>query len=121
MVLSFGLHVEITEFMAKKQSAALDDDGVVLQEDKPKLKRPPMYKVILLNDDYTTMDFVVKVLQRFFGMGHEKAAQVMLQVHNHGQGVCGVFSREVAETKVAQVSDYSRQNQHPLQCRMEPT
>ncbi|CAK0776509.1 ATP-dependent Clp protease adapter protein ClpS [Gammaproteobacteria bacterium] len=101
-------------------SHKMDDlPGDVLQEDKPKLKRPPMYKVILLNDDYTPMEFVVSILERFFAMNREKAVEVMLQVHTRGQGICGIFSYEVAETKVAQVNNYSRQNQHPLQCRME--
>ncbi len=105
--------------MAEKKRSQQNADDAILQEEKPKLKRPPMYKVILLNDDYTPMDFVVQVLEQFFGMGHEKAVQVMFQVHTRGQGVCGVFTHEVAETKVAQVNDFSRQNQHPLQCRME--
>lgn len=94
-------------------------DGLVVQESKPKLKRPPLYKVILLNDDFTPMEFVVEVLMNFFGMSEEKATQVMLQVHTRGIGVCGVYARDVAETKVRQVSDYSRQHQHPLLCTME--
>jgi len=105
--------------MAEKRHSEWDDDGTTLQADRPKLKRPPMYKVILLNDDYTPMEFVVSILEHFFSMSSEKAVEVMLQVHNHGQGVCGIFSCEVAETKVAQVNEYSLQNQHPLQCRME--
>jgi ATP-dependent Clp protease adaptor protein ClpS len=105
--------------MAQSQHSPQNDDGLVLQEGKPKLKRPPMYKVILLNDDYTPMEFVVQVLERFFSMSREKAVQIMLHVHTRGQGVCGVFTYEVAETKVAQVNEYSRQNQHPLQCMME--
>ncbi|MCC5811990.1 MAG: ATP-dependent Clp protease adapter ClpS [Ectothiorhodospiraceae bacterium] len=96
-----------------------NDDGLVVQEAKPKLKRPPLYKVILLNDDYTPMEFVVEILETFFGMDRSKATQVMLQVHTRGHGVCGVFSRDVAETKVEQVNDYSRQHQHPLLCTME--
>ncbi len=94
-------------------------DDLALQEDKPKLKRPPMYKVILLNDDYTPMEFVVHVLQSFFHLQHDQATHIMLQVHTKGKGVCGVFSREVAETKVVQVNEYSRENQHPLLCVME--
>lgn len=93
--------------------------GIELQEAKPKLKRPPMYKVMLLNDDYTPMEFVVQVLESFFRMDREKATQVMLHVHTRGVGVCGVFTREIAETKVAQVNDYARSNQHPLLCTME--
>lgn len=95
------------------------DHGLTVQEEKPKLKRPPLYKVILLNDDYTPMDFVVEVLETFFHMDREKATQIMLHVHTRGMGVCGVFTHDVAETKVAQVNDFSRSNQHPLLCTME--
>ncbi|MEM7255271.1 MAG: ATP-dependent Clp protease adapter ClpS [Pseudomonadota bacterium] len=98
-----------------------NDDGTVVQESKPKLKRPPLYNVVLLNDDYTPMEFVVHVLERFFSMDREKAVRVMLHVHTEGKGVCGTFSREIAETKVAKVNDYSRENQHPLLCTMEYT
>ena len=94
-------------------------DELLVQESKPKLKRPPLYKVILLNDDFTPMEFVVDVLMNFFGMDEEKATQVMLHVHTRGIGVCGVYARDVAETKVKQVSDYSREHQHPLLCTME--
>ena len=98
----------------------IDHDGGVLAETaKPKLKRPPMYKVVLLNDDYTPMEFVVHVLEWFFGMDREKATQIMLHVHTRGKGVCGVFTRDVAETKVQLVNDYSREHQHPLLCTME--
>ena len=93
--------------------------GLALQEAKPKLKPPPLYKVILLNDDYTPMDFVVEVLESFFQMKRVQATQVMLHVHTQGVGICGVFSRDVAETKVAMVNDYARLNQHPLLCTME--
>lgn len=95
------------------------DDGLAVQEAKPKVKRPPLYKVLLLNDDYTPMEFVVEILQTYFGMDRSRATQVMLQVHTRGSGVCGVFSRDVAETKVEQVNAYSRQKQHPLLCTME--
>ena len=95
------------------------DDGLAVEEAKPKLKRPPLYKVVLLNDDYTPMEFVVHILEQFFGMDREKAVRVMLQVHTQGKGVCGVYSREIAETKVAQVNDYARENHHPLLCTME--
>ncbi|MEL6979542.1 MAG: ATP-dependent Clp protease adapter ClpS [Pseudomonadota bacterium] len=94
------------------------DTGVVVRA-RPKTKRPSMYKVLLLNDDYTPMEFVVHVLERFFAMGHERAVQIMMTVHNQGVAVVGVFTYEVAETKVTQVMDYARQNQHPLQCAME--
>ena len=95
------------------------DDGLALEETKPKLKRPPMYKVILLNDDYTPMEFVVHVLEKFFGMNREGATHIMLNVHTKGSGVCGVFTREIAETKVVIVNDYSREHEHPLLCTME--
>jgi ATP-dependent Clp protease adaptor protein ClpS len=95
------------------------ETGLVVEESKPKLKPPPMFKVVLLNDDYTPMEFVVRVLEIFFGMDRETATRVMLAVHTRGKGVCGVYSRDVAETKVAQVNDYARENQHPLLCSME--
>ncbi|MEJ2643589.1 MAG: ATP-dependent Clp protease adapter ClpS [Gammaproteobacteria bacterium] len=96
-----------------------NEDDLVVEEARPKIKRPPLYKVILLNDDYTPMEFVVQVLETFFSMGREKATQIMLHVHTRGKGVCGVFTREIAETKVAQVNEYSRRHQHPLLCTME--
>ena len=95
------------------------DDGVAVEEAPPKLKQPPMYKVLLLNDDYTPMEFVVHILENFFRMSREQATRVMLNVHTHGKGICGTYTREVAETKVAQVNEYSRQNSHPLLCDME--
>ncbi|MCG7930405.1 MAG: ATP-dependent Clp protease adapter ClpS [Candidatus Thiodiazotropha lotti] len=97
------------------------DDGLALEEASPKLKRPPLYKVIILNDDYTPMEFVVQVLETFFNMDREKATRVMLHVHTRGVGVCGVFTKDIAETKVSQVNDCSRSNQHPLMCTMEET
>jgi ATP-dependent Clp protease adaptor protein ClpS len=86
---------------------------------RPKTKRPNLYKVLLLNDDYTPMEFVVYVLQKYFAKGRSEAEQIMLHVHQKGVGVCGVYTYEVAETKVAQVMDFSRQNGHPLQCTLE--
>jgi len=96
-----------------------DDDGLALEEAKPKLKRPPQYKVLLLNDDFTPMEFVVHILEDFFSMNREKATQIMLNVHTKGMGVCGVYSRDIAETKVELVNSYARENQHPLKCVME--
>ena len=97
-----------------------DNDGeLAVQEGKPKLKMPPLYKVILLNDDFTPMDFVVQILMDFFHMPEEKATQVMLQVHTQGVGVCGVYSKDVAETKVCIVNEFSREHHHPLLCSME--
>ncbi len=93
--------------------------GLALEAARPDVGPPPMYQVLLLNDDFTPMDFVVEVLQLFFGMNRERATQVMLHVHTRGRGVCGVFSREVAETKVSQVNAFSRSHQHPLLCTME--
>lgn len=103
----------------RKTDERSDDHGIAVQEAKPKLKRPPLYKVILLNDDYTPMEFVVHVLEYFFQMNREKATQVMLHVHTRGVGVCGVYTKDVAETKVSQVNEFSRANQHPLLCTME--
>ncbi|MHC5306930.1 ATP-dependent Clp protease adapter ClpS [Bartonella sp. LJL80] len=94
------------------------DAGVVTQI-KPKLKKPDHYRVLLLNDDYTPMEFVIFVLEKFFRKNREDATRIMLNVHQNGVGECGVYSYEVAETKVAQVMDCARQNQHPLQCVME--
>jgi len=94
------------------------ESGTVVQS-KPKTKRPPLYKVLLLNDDYTPMEFVVHILERFFGMNSTQAFDIMLTVHKKGVAVVGVFSHEIAETKVAQVMDFSRRHQHPLQCTME--
>lgn len=106
--------------MAVEHPGSPDSDhGLVVEEARPKLKPPPLYKVILLNDDYTPMEFVVQILELFFGMSRAKATQVMLHVHTRGRGICGVFTYEIAETKVAQVNDFSRSHQHPLLCTME--
>ena len=94
------------------------DTGVVVRS-KPKAKKPSMYKVIMLNDAYTPMEFVVMVLERFFSKTHDEATHIMMHVHQKGVGVCGVFTYEVAETKVTQVMDLARQHQHPLQCTLE--
>ncbi|RKT43054.1 ATP-dependent Clp protease adapter ClpS [Thiocapsa rosea] len=95
------------------------ESGLTVQEAKPKLRRPPLFKVLLLNDDYTPMEFVVQVLEIFFAMNREKATQIMLHVHTRGRGVCGVFTKDIAETKVSQVNDFARSHQHPLMCTME--
>ncbi|MNN01581.1 ATP-dependent Clp protease adapter protein ClpS [compost metagenome] len=96
-----------------------EDSGVAIQEAKPALKAPPMYKVLLLNDDYTPMDFVVEVLESFFGMNRETATRIMLAVHTEGRAVCGVYTRDIAETKAMQVNQYARECQHPLLCEIE--
>lgn len=93
--------------------------GLAVQESKPVLQPPPLYKVVLFNDDYTPMDFVVEVLEVFFNMDREKATKIMLTVHTQGKAVCGLFTRDVAETKAMQVNQYARESQHPLLCEIE--
>ena len=108
--------------MADRKADDRDGGGVgsvVVTEVKPKLAKPSLYRVLILNDDYTPMEFVVYVLERFFNKSREEATRIMLHVHQHGVGVCGLFTFEVAETKVAQVVDAARRHQHPLQCTME--
>ncbi|MEH6551219.1 MAG: ATP-dependent Clp protease adapter ClpS [Pseudomonadales bacterium] len=95
------------------------DSGLALEEAQPKLKKPPLYKVVMLNDDYTPMEFVIHVLRAFFSMELEQATRVMLAVHQQGKGICGLFSRDIAETKAMQVNQYSRDSQHPLLCEIE--
>ncbi|WP_137937787.1 ATP-dependent Clp protease adapter ClpS [Chitinivorax sp. B] len=99
-------------------STQLNDDSLLAPE-KSKLKPPAMYKVVLLNDDYTPMEFVVLILQQFFHMGREQATRVMLKVHTEGRGICGIFPKDIAATKVDQVLECAREHQHPLQCVME--
>ena len=101
------------------KAAPKGDGDLALQEAKPELKQPPMYRVVMINDDYTPMEFVVEVLQMFFGMGREKATQVMLAVHTQGRAVCGTYTRDIAETKAMQVNRHARENQHPLLCEIE--
>jgi len=96
-----------------------DRSSGVLETEQSKTKPPRLYKVLLLNDDFTPMDFVIVVLQKFFGFGREQATLIMLKVHREGKGLCGVYPRDVAATKVDQVSAFARQNQHPLACVME--
>jgi len=96
-----------------------DDMGLALEEAKPKLRRPSLYKVVLLNDDYTPMEFVVEVLEVFFGMNREQATNIMLTVHTQGKAVCGVFTRDIAETKAAQVNEFAKESEHPLLCEIE--
>lgn len=101
------------------QSSREGEGDVAFQTADPELKRPSLYRVVLLNDDYTPMEFVVHILEQFFAMNREKATQVMLAVHTQGKGVCGVYTKDIAETKAALVNDYSRENQHPLLCEVE--
>ena len=96
-----------------------NDQGLAVEVARPKLKRPPMYRVLLVNDDFTPMEFVVHILEMFFSLNREKATQVMLHVHTRGKGNCGVYTHDVAETKVGQVNAYSRKHEHPLLCTME--
>ena len=105
------------QIMSEKEDG--DQDRELLVKTRPKTKRPPLYKVLLINDDYTPMEFVVMILERFFGLTHSQAFDIMITVHKKGLAVVGVFSYEVAETKVAQVMDCARKHQHPLQCTME--
>jgi len=94
--------------------------GLVAEVEKARLKRPPMYQVVLLNDDYTPMEFVVGILELFFHLERELAVRIMLKVHTEGRAVCGVFTRDVAETKMSQVNQFARENEHPLVCKIEP-
>lgn len=103
----------------KKPGPGGQSDTITQPRTKPKTQRPPMFKVILLNDDYTTMEFVVHILQKFFQKAFDEATQIMLQVHLQGSGVCGLYPHEIAETKVAQVVSYARKNEYPLQCILE--
>jgi ATP-dependent Clp protease adaptor protein ClpS len=107
--------------MADDRFKVGDDHGLATEEEKPRLKRPPLYRVILLNDDYTPMEFVVQVLEKVFSLDRTTATRIMLEVHTKGKGVCGVYTYEIAETKVAQVTGLAQQHQHPLLCTMEET
>ncbi len=121
----FSVMAEISNFTIRMAEDGDDDAGTrdpsvgLATRTRTRTKKPTPYRVLMLNDDYTPMEFVVLCLQRFFRMSMEEATQVMLHVHQRGVGVCGVFSYEVAETKVSQVIDFARQNQHPLQCTLE--
>ena len=102
----------------KRQNSDNGDNGVLL-ETRQKTKKPSLYRVLMLNDDYTPMEFVVLVLQRFFGHNHESAQQIMLHVHQRGVGICGIYTFEIAEAKASQVMNFARQNEHPLQLQLE--
>ncbi len=105
--------------MADSDEQHEEHRGLAVEEARPQLKRPPMYKVVLLNDDYTPMEFVVHILEIFFAKDRPTATRIMLTVHTEGKGIAGVYTRDVAETKVYQVNSYSRKHQHPLMCAME--
>jgi ATP-dependent Clp protease adaptor protein ClpS len=115
---NIGLNFD-TKMSGDDQSSQDDEGHVATAPAEPKLKRPSLYRVVLLNDDYTPMEFVVHILERFFAMNREKATQVMLAVHTQGKGICGVYTKDIAETKAALVNNYSRENQHPLLCEVE--
>lgn len=105
--------------MGSGEDDSVEDGGLAVQTERPKLKKPPLYKVVMMNDDYTPMEFVVETLERFFSMDRESATRVMLTVHTKGKATCGIYSRDVAETKAAQVNQYARDNEHPLLCEIE--
>lgn len=111
--------MQMLHTMMSEDNTGSDDDVGLALDIRPTTKRPPMYKVMILNDDFTPMEFVVMVLERFFGMSHAQSFELMLTVHKKGLAVVGVYSYEIAETKVAQVMDFAQRNQHPLQCTME--
>ncbi|MBL7714033.1 MAG: ATP-dependent Clp protease adapter ClpS [Bdellovibrionales bacterium] len=103
-----------------KRRSKPDEGGVAVAESRPKLKTPPGYAVLLHNDDYTTMEFVIEVLQKFFQKNHEQALEITLKVHHEGKGIAGIYSRQIAETKVVQVTQHARASEFPLKCTMEP-
>ena len=105
--------------MSNDPQISRPDNGVVVEEARPQVKQPPLYQVVLLNDDYTPMEFVVDVLEKFFRMDRTTATRVMLEVHTQGKGICGVFTYQIAETKVALVTSYARDHHHPLMCTLE--
>lgn len=109
----------LTLNMGEGESVPGYGTGLAIEEARPALKKPPLYKVIMMNDDYTPMEFVVLVLQKFFNLELEAATRVMLTVHTEGKAVCGVFTRDIAESKAAQVNLFSRENEHPLLCETE--
>lgn len=112
--------IRLSEEPSDEGPESIADDGLALEEVKPALERPSLYRVVILNDDYTPMGFVIDVLKRFFGMSEDQATSVMLHVHTRGRGVAGIYTFEIAETKVALVNDYARENEHPLQSTLEP-
>ena len=116
---NFEDHVLTTDWTVAVESPDDEGDSGVALDTRPKTTRPPLYKVMILNDDYTPMEFVIMVLEKFFGLTHQESFELMLTVHKKGLAVVGVYSREIAETKVSQVSDMAQRHEHPLQCTME--
>ncbi|AOS97982.1 ATP-dependent Clp protease adapter protein ClpS [Microbulbifer aggregans] len=118
--MGISLAIKLHSDGSDEDSYSYEMDGdLALEEAAPKLKPPPMYKVVMLNDDYTPMDFVVEALETFFSVTRERATQLMLQVHTQGKAICGVYTRDIAETKAAQVNQFAREHQHPLLCEIE--
>lgn len=117
--MSLNSQIRLTFNQGGSEPLEEDDSGLAVQESRPALKPPSMYRVIMLNDDYTPMDFVVEVLEVFFGMNREQATKIMLVVHTAGRAVCGIYTRDVAESKAVQVNQYARESQHPLLCEIE--
>ena len=115
------MRTSVAAIVASRGGKALPkgDGDLAVKESEPQLKQPPLYQVVMLNDDYTPMEFVVQVLQTFFAMGREKATRIMLTVHTEGRAVCGIYTRDIAETKAMQVNRFARENQHPLLCEIE--
>ena len=117
---------DMKDYFVPRLSKDKDDDewrhdgNTVIEEVRPQLKKPSLYRVVLFNDDYTPMEFVVELLEIFFNMNREQSTAVMLKVHTQGKAVCGVYTRDIAETKVMQVNEFSRQHEHPLLCEIEP-
>lgn len=119
-LMSKALNVRLTLIVNSRESDSDEGDvGLAVEQAKPKLAKPRLYQVVMLNDDYTPMEFVVQVLQLFFFMENEKATQIMLDVHNKGKAVCGVYPHDIAETKMLQVNDFAKENNHPLKCNIE--
>ncbi|HSG60493.1 MAG TPA: ATP-dependent Clp protease adapter ClpS [Pseudomonadales bacterium] len=114
------MHTALTAITASGGQEDQDNGyGLVLETSKPELKPPSLYKVVMFNDDYTPMEFVVHVLERFFGIGREKATQIMLAVHTQGKATCGIYTKDIAETKAYMVTEYAQENEHPLACDIE--
>lgn len=116
------MHIFKSDCVCSRQDENLEQEfsqDIVTQSTEPELKPPSLFKVIILNDDYTPMDFVVEVLEHFFSMTNENATRIMMQVHTEGRGICGIYPKDIAETKCSQVNAYARQNDHPLLCEIE--
>jgi ATP-dependent Clp protease adaptor protein ClpS len=118
--LKLGTEVQVLMSDEEDQKEFNSDSGLLLEEEKPKLKRPPLFKVVILNDDYTPMEFVIEILEQFFSMNREKATQIMLAIHTQGKAVVGIYPRDIAETKSHLVNQYAKEHEHPLLSDIEP-